>query len=378
MKVCHLSSVHQRNDTRIFFKECMTLQKNGYDTFWIVADGLGDEVKNGVSIIDVGLSTNRFSRIFSSTIKVFSRARKLNADIYHFHDPELAPICLLFRLMSKPVIFDVHENVAEQIKDKQWLSPTFARFLSFLFMLLNKVFTRFYNIIIAEYSYATLYENKKSKNKFEVILNFPEVQFLEKFKNIKRKGHEFFYIGVVSNDRGLEVILDALNILDSKNFDFKMHFVGRLFDEVDWVKYASIKDKVIFYGRKSLDEGYAISTQCIAGLAVLKPIGNYVWSYPTKVFEYMAIGLPTITSNFALYKQIVEENKVGWCVDPYSPEDLAEIMISILESNSLEEVSNFALSASEKYSWQTESMKLLNMYESILGLNNNTIYNQNR
>jgi len=378
MKVCHLSSVHQRNDTRIFFKECMTLQKNGYDTFWIVADGLGDEVKNGVSIIDVGLSTNRFSRIFSSTIKVFSRARKLNADIYHFHDPELAPICLLFRLMSKPVIFDVHENVAEQIKDKQWLSPTFARFLSFLFMLLNKVFTRFYNIIIAEYSYATLYENKKSKNKFEVILNFPEVQFLEKFKNIKRKGHEFFYIGVVSNDRGLEVILDALNILDSKNFDFKMHFVGRLFDEVDWVKYASIKDKVIFYGRKSLDEGYAISTQCIAGLAVLKPIGNYVGSYPTKVFEYMAIGLPTITSNFALYKQIVEENKVGWCVDPYSPEDLAEIMISILESNSLEEVSNFALSASEKYSWQTESVKLLNMYESILGLNNNTIYNQNR
>lgn len=378
MKVCHLSSVHQRNDTRIFFKECMTLQKNGYDTFWIVADGLGDEVKNGVSIIDVGSSTNRFSRIFSSTIKVFSRARKLNADIYHFHDPELAPICLLFRLMSKPVIFDVHENVAEQIKDKQWLSPTFARFLSFLFMLLNKVFTRFYNIIIAEYSYATLYENKKSKNKFEVILNFPEVQFLEKFKNIKRKGHEFFYIGVVSNDRGLEVILDALNILDSKNFDFKMHFVGRLFDEVDWVKYASIKDKVIFYGRKSLDEGYAISTQCIAGLAVLKPIGNYVGSYPTKVFEYMAIGLPTITSNFALYKQIVEENKVGWCVDPYSPEDLAEIMISILESNSLEEVSNFALSASEKYSWQTESVKLLNMYESILGLNNNTIYNQNR
>jgi len=50
MKVCHLSSVHQRNDTRIFFKECMTLQKNGFDTFWVVADGLGDETKFGVSI----------------------------------------------------------------------------------------------------------------------------------------------------------------------------------------------------------------------------------------------------------------------------------------------------------------------------------------
>lgn len=365
MKVCHLSSVHNRNDTRVFFKECMTLQKNGYHTHLVVADGLGDEIKHGVSIIDVGKSSNRISRILFSSCKVFLRAKKINADIYHFHDPELAPLCLIFRLMGKPVIFDVHENVAEQIKNKYWLSSWLANILSLVFTLLNTIFTKFFSIIIAEYSYSSIYHNKKSKQQFEVILNFPELKFLEQFKNLKRKGNEFFYIGVISNDRGLDTILDALNILESKNYSFKMHFIGRVFDEIDWVKYFKIKDKIVFYGRKSLDEGYAISTQCVAGLAVLKPIGNYIGSYPTKVFEYMAIGLPTITSNFALYEKIVEENNVGWCVDPYSASDLADIMISIIDSNSLDEISQSAIRSAEKYSWESESKKLLKLYKNL-------------
>ncbi|MDC3103924.1 glycosyltransferase [Flavobacteriales bacterium] len=366
MKVCHLSSVHQRNDTRVFFKECVTLQKNGYDTHLVIADGLGDETKYDVKIIDVGKPTNRFSRIFITTIKVFLKAKKLDVDIYHFHDPELAPICLLFRLLGKPVIFDVHENIGEQLKDKKWLSPVFANFFSFLFSFLNTIFTKSFSVIIAENSYSTIYKNQNSKHKFEVVLNFPELQLLEQFKNLNRAGNEFFYIGVISNDRGLDTILDSLNILESKNYDFKMHFIGRVFDEIDWAKYSRIKEKIIFYGRMNLDEGYAISSKCIAGLAVLKPIGNYVGSYPTKVFEYMAIGLPTITSNFALYKEIVEDNKVGWCVDPYSSISLAEIMMSILDAISLNKISESAIVAAEKYSWESESKKMLKMYKNIL------------
>ena len=120
-------------------KECVTLQKNGYDMNLVIADGLGNETKYDVKIIDVGKPINRFSRIFITTIKVFLKAKKLDADIYHFHDPELAPICLFFRLLGKPVIFDVHENIGEQIKDKQWLSPVFANLFSFLFSFLYPV-----------------------------------------------------------------------------------------------------------------------------------------------------------------------------------------------------------------------------------------------
>ena len=54
MKVCHLTSAHNRYDTRIFLKECSSLAKNGYEVSLIVADNLGDESKSGVKILDVG------------------------------------------------------------------------------------------------------------------------------------------------------------------------------------------------------------------------------------------------------------------------------------------------------------------------------------
>ena len=52
--ICHITTVHSRYDTRIFFKECISLTKL-YKVFLIVADGLGDEVKNNVHIYDIGL-----------------------------------------------------------------------------------------------------------------------------------------------------------------------------------------------------------------------------------------------------------------------------------------------------------------------------------
>ena len=89
LKVCHLTSVHPRNDVRIFHKECKSLAAAGYDTTLIVADGIGDQLLDGVSIKDVGKPSTRISRIFSSTWKVLKAAKKTKADIFHFHDPEL-------------------------------------------------------------------------------------------------------------------------------------------------------------------------------------------------------------------------------------------------------------------------------------------------
>lgn len=56
--IVHMTSVHQRYDVRIFLKECTSLAEAGYKVTLIVADGLGDEVKNNVNIIDVGVSNN--------------------------------------------------------------------------------------------------------------------------------------------------------------------------------------------------------------------------------------------------------------------------------------------------------------------------------
>ena len=368
LKVCHLTSVHPRNDVRIFQKECKSLADAGYNTTLVVADGLGDQFLDGVSIIDVGKPSDRISRIFSSTWKVLMAGRKIKADIYHFHDPELIFSALFLSFKREKVVFDVHENIVEQIKDKVWLSKPLRYFVAFLFHLLNRLAASSFSIIIAEHSYTSVYNRWKTKHPLTVVLNYPKLDLLNKYRSFARSGNEFFYIGGVSNQRGLDVILEACSLLQKQEIDFKMHFVGGVSDYAEIEKYPDLKDKVVFYGRMDLLDGYEISKRCIAGLAVLKPIGNYVNSYPTKVFEYMSIGLPVITSEFELYKEVVLNNRAGVCINPSSAIELSEVMKSFInqEYDVLDFGQQGVKSVEEKYSWQLEEKKLLNLYEKLL------------
>ena len=95
-KITHLTSAHSRYDTRIFIKMCSSLSKNeNYKVSLIVADGKNDETRNGVMVVDVGAKVGgRLSRMTNTVKKVFVKAKELDSDIYHLHDPELIPIGL--------------------------------------------------------------------------------------------------------------------------------------------------------------------------------------------------------------------------------------------------------------------------------------------
>jgi hypothetical protein len=94
MKICHISTVHSRYDVRIFFKECVSLAKNYKEVHLIIADGLGDETKNNVIIHDLGKPKTRKDRFLKFSKLALSKAKEIQADVYHLHDPELLRIAL--------------------------------------------------------------------------------------------------------------------------------------------------------------------------------------------------------------------------------------------------------------------------------------------
>ena len=53
------------------------------------------------------------------SFRCFWLALKTNSKIYHFHDPELIPYAILLRLFGKKVIYDVHEDLPEDIVKKE-------------------------------------------------------------------------------------------------------------------------------------------------------------------------------------------------------------------------------------------------------------------
>lgn len=367
-RITHLTSAHSRYDTRIFLKECVSLAKvEGYDISLVVADGLGDEERDSVHIFDVGKLDGRLNRMFRTTKNVLNKVIDLDSDIYHFHDPELIPVGIKLKKFGKKVIFDIHENIALQIKDKEYLNYFLRNALSYVYTRYEKRALRKFDILIlAENSYVEYYS--KLSNSIAVILNMPDIEPLKAFQVESREKNGLFYIGGISNGRGLDVTIEALKILKKHIPDIYMYYIGNTYNNVvETIDMKSIQPNIKFYGPMPLLEGLELSKEAKVGLSILKPIGNYTSSYSTKVFEYMAIGLPVITSNFTLYKDIVEKYYCGICVDPLDSKEIAEAIVYIItHPNEAKKMGdNGKRAIMERYNWGIEEKKLFEIYERI-------------
>jgi glycosyltransferase involved in cell wall biosynthesis len=181
------------------------------------------------------------------------------------------------------------------------------------------------------------------------------------------------YIGGVSAVRGSLVTLEALKILKRHGIEPRFECVGRFFDDLHRKELLRLRERnelhnVFFHGYMPAHEGWPIIAQCDIGLAILHPIANYVKSYPTKVFEYMAMGLPVIASNFPLYKEVIERSNCGLCVNPLDPQEIAEAIRWLIEHpfEARRMGENGRKAAGKRYNWELEEQKLLDFYETLL------------
>ena len=298
------------------------------------------------------------------------KAIKVNAKIYHFHDPELIPCGLILRILGKKVIWDVHENIADDIFDKHWIR--YRKIAYYLFSFFEYLACKSFYLILAEKSYLDRY-SKKSKN-ISLVLNYCQTEFFEMHvKSSYTNGYNLFYIGIVLENRGILQIIQAIKELKDNGYLFHFHCVGELFSDLNkqihsLPYYEEIKEQLHFYGRKTLDKGYEMAKDMDIGMCLIWPMKNSIESYPTKLFEYMAVGLPIITSNFPLYESVVLRNKVGFCVNPL---DIESIKKSILEiHNDVEKSKHMGemgkKSVKELYSWDSESAELIRVYDRLL------------
>ena len=363
----HLTSVHPPRDTRIQ-KECQTLAKAGYEVTLIVPTGR-NEVVGDIRISAVPKPRHRAERMTLTAWRVYHKARGLDADLYHIHDPELLPWAQLLRSSGASVIYDMHENVPGSVTIKQWLpSCTRSAISNFLKVIERPLVVRL-DVIFAEASYRNLYPRAKST---ETILNMPMADRLVKIHGQKYTNPTLGYMGAVGPVRGSLVILEALRRLKQRGENVHWECLGPLSTE----HRSEMDSRVAAYGLENVsirgyalpDEGWPIIARCHIGMAVLKATPNSVESYPTKMFEYMALGMPVVVSDFPLYRQVVEGSRCGLCVDPENPAAIAEAISWLLdrpaEAQAMGKRGQQAVL--EQYNWDSQAHKLLAFYNSLL------------
>ena len=114
-RVCHITTVHLRNDNRIKLKECKSLAAEGFEVHLVVGDGLGDFFGENVQIHDIGPKPqSRIQRMWAQPKRALKRVLALRPDIVHLHDPELLPVGVKLAQKGMRVIYDAHEDVPRQ------------------------------------------------------------------------------------------------------------------------------------------------------------------------------------------------------------------------------------------------------------------------
>lgn len=365
-KVTHLTSAHDRYDTRIFLKMCSSLAAHDYDVSLIVADGLGNETKNNVNIIDVGATTGgRLSRMTKTVRRVFEAAKALDADIYHLHDPELIPIGLKLKRLGKTVIFDSHEDVPKQMLSKPYLNLPLLRMIGQAFGFYEKFACKRLDVVIAATPFIRdkfLTINPNSIN----INNFPILGELQSSVGWDDKCKQVSFVGGITEISGIREVIRAMEYVQS---GARLQLAGRFDDtnleqEVKTYPGWQAIDELGFLDRSSVR---SLLGRSVAGLVAFHPVPNYIDAQPNKMFEYMSAGIPVIASHFPLWREFIEGNDCGLCVDPMKPQAIAEA-IDFLVNNpgrAQQMGENGRKAVEEKYNWTIEENKLLSLYRGL-------------
>lgn len=365
IKVCHLTSAHERDDIRIFRKECISLSKIGYDVFLIVADGLGNDIVHNIQIIDVGKPKNRVERFMSNANKILTAARKIKADIYHFHDPDLMFISLLLKKGGKKVIYDAHEDFPKQLIGKPYLPKSVAHVLSVFFYFIEKLVGRSYSYIIA----ATPYigdKFKKINSSTQIVNNYPFINELNNdISDWGKKENMVCFVGVGSEIRGLTHLVKAQENVQN----CELVIAGEINPSSYREQLFSLNKRNVKYrGQVSRVIVKDILSKAKAGIVTYLAHPNHLNAQPNKLFEYMSAGIPVICSNFPKWKELVAENHLGLCVNPSDENEIANAINYVIshDDEAMAMGANGRKAIIEKYNWEKEQIKLQVVYDSLI------------
>jgi len=365
VKVCHLTSVHDSKDVRIFTKECCSLAQMGLKVF-LVAPNATDEVINGVTIVNSGASRrNRLGRMTKTVFSVYKKAKRLDADIYHIHDPELLSIALLLRISGKKVIYDAHEDLPQTILEKYWINKNLRRTMAIVVKFFENFAGRQMSYIISATPYIRDRFLKVNKNTLD-INNYPLSSEFASGAEWEKRKNEICYAGVISRERGILQLMQALDMMDGIRLNLAGSFdPDELKSDIQKMKSWERVNYSGYVGRK---EVASILSHSKAGVVTFLPLPNHINAQPNKLFEYMSAAIPVVASDFPLWKQIIEKNNCGVCVNPHDSKQIAGAVKYLLENDAEAKMmgQNGQKAVAEKYNWEAEVNKLAQIYDSLI------------
>lgn len=150
---------------------------------------------------------------------------------------------------------------------------------------------------------------------------------------------ELVFAGNIGIMQSVETLIRAAALL--RNYSLRWHFVGDGSSYEDCRQLAhelQLDEKVIFYGRKPLEEMPKYYAMADAMLVSMKDDISFNETLPGKVQSYMAVGKPILGSITGETACLFDVVKCGLCAPPEDPEAFAEVVKQFLGMPDREEM----------------------------------------
>jgi glycosyltransferase involved in cell wall biosynthesis len=336
MRICHITTVHPAKDARIFYRMGYTLAERGCPVTLIAPEPAIDSLVRMSPWNPRLAQARRIQRIMLALRAALSE----NADIYHFHDPELIPLGLALKVWSSSavVVYDVHEDYPAMMRVKHWLPQQLRPLLGWAAQAANiGAGLCLDGIVTADPSVQKDFQHIAAHKTF-VYYNFPTLSVFDQGQGkLFGPKADLVYIGGMSARSGIFVLLDALCILAKQGYRPTVRLAGYtdgaegLGAIQEGIRLRKLEMQVELCGRIPHSEVPSWLRSGRIGLVMLQPIDKFLKNIPSKMFEYWACGLPVIASDLPPIRQFLFPEKNGLLFDPSSAQDLAQTIRSLLE-----------------------------------------------
>lgn len=360
LDILHITTSHRAEDNRIYFCEAVTLHK----LYKVEVCGLSPR-KNTPRSVPMAEVPN--GNILSRMIFAYKYIKKRKPKAVHLHDPEMIFVGLMVRMfLGIKVIYDVHEDYELKFLTYKGLGKVGAK----LWWFAEKNISRTFNGIICADSH--IRQKFKSHKHTLMIGNFPPVSLAEEktFEGQnKEDAFKVCYVGTIHELRGLKVACEAIEMVAADR-NVELHIVGDCNHE-DLLSLFNNTDRVTYHGRIPWDQLHAQMKNFDLGLALFQPVPAFTY-YPgenvVKLFEYAALGIPYLISDFPKLKDFVSSNGGGIALNPMDVKNIAKT-IELLQ----DDTSQYTRLSKEgtdmvknKFNWEAQKSGLIGFYQQIL------------
>lgn len=311
MRVLVVTVVHVPTDARIHHRQIRSLAEAGHEVLYAApfsATGTHTDLPWVSAVVDLPRATQR--RRVGAWWAARRVIRQTPADLVLLHDPELL-LALGRRRWQVPVVWDVHEDTAAALADRPWipawLRSVFARFVRAMELWAE----RQVHLILAEEGYRARFSKPHP-----IVRNLPWLPS----SPVVRGQDRVVYVGRVSRRRGaLELAAIGRGLAPEVVVDI----VGPIDPDVrPELEQAEASGAIRLHGPLPNARALELLTGALAGLCLLHDEPNYRHSMPTKLLEYAAAGLPTVTTPLPEALRAVDDG-LGAVVVPFQDADAA-------------------------------------------------------